>query len=98
MVFAFTTNITRDDSITTQQDLRKNAADLYDSILELTDLYKQLADQKLKNRLLDSLVTKYLSLFQAADSSNMGKLIFTSASYYATPGVQRPFAKRCYLP
>lgn len=65
--------ITRDDSITTQQDLRKNAADLYDSILELTDLYKQLADQKLKNRLLDSLVTKYLSLFQAGRLQQYGK-------------------------
>jgi hypothetical protein len=53
--------------------LRKNAADLYDSILELTDLYKQLADQKLKNRLLDSLVTKYLSLFQAGRLQQYGK-------------------------
>ena len=65
--------IIRTDSITTQCDLRKNAADLYNTCLELTALYEQLADRELKNLLLDSLVTKYLSLFQTGKLQQYGK-------------------------
>lgn len=65
--------VIRADSITTQCDLRRNAADLYDTCLELAALYEQLSDHELKNLLLDSLVTKYLSLFQVGKLQQYGK-------------------------
>ena len=65
--------VLRQDSITMQHDLRKNATDLYATCLELEALYEQLLDQELKNLLLDSLVTKYLSLFQVGKLQQYGK-------------------------
>lgn len=54
----------RENSITTQKDLRKNGKDLYETCLELKEIYEKLEDNGLKSELLDSLVVKYLSLFQ----------------------------------
>lgn len=56
--------VIREDSITTRKDLRKNAADLYATCLELRGLYDLLEDRELKYLLTDSLAVKYLSLFQ----------------------------------
>lgn len=63
----------RDDSITTKKDYRKNAVDLYDTCMELTEIYAQLEDIKLKELLLDSLVVKYLSLFQTGRLFQYGR-------------------------
>lgn len=67
--------IVRNNSITTKTDLRKNASDLYDTCLELGSIYEQISDQELKRLLSDSLVTKYLSLFQS------GRLYQYGSSY-----------------
>ncbi len=67
--------IVRSNSITTKKDLRKNASDLYDTCLELCSIYEQISDQKLKRLLIDSLVTKYLCLFQS------GKLYQYGSTY-----------------
>lgn len=56
--------IVREDSITTKQDLRKNGKDFYETCLELKAIYEKLEDKELRSALLDSLVVKYLSLFQ----------------------------------
>lgn len=65
--------IIREDSITTKRDLRKNAADLYATCLELAALYEKLPDRELRELLLDSLVTKYLSTFQTGRLQQYGK-------------------------
>ena len=56
--------IVREDSITTQKDLRRNAQDLYATCLQLREIYERLDDIELKTLLIDSLVSKYLSLYQ----------------------------------
>ena len=56
--------VIREGSITTQKDLRKNAQDLYATCLQLREIYEQLEDAELKVLLIDSLVSKYLSLYQ----------------------------------
>lgn len=53
----------RENSITTTKDWRKNAMDLYETLVELESVYIKLDDIELKNLLLDSLAVKYLSLF-----------------------------------
>lgn len=63
----------RDDSITSQKDLRKNATDLYAICQSLSARYEKLADEDLRRRLLDSLVVKYLSLFQQGRLYQYGK-------------------------
>lgn len=64
----------RESSITTGKDYRKNARDLYETCQELQALYEKLEDEELKNRLLDSLVVKYLSLFQAGRLYRYGRV------------------------
>lgn len=56
--------ILREDSITTQKDKRKNAIDLFSICCELESLYNELYNDELRKYLIDSLVCKYLSLFQ----------------------------------
>ncbi len=55
----------REDSITTQKDLRRNAGDLYSTCLELEKLYSSLEDGRLSALLRDTLSMKTLSLFQS---------------------------------
>lgn len=62
---AFYHYILRDNSITTKKDKRKNAIDLFDTCCELEKVYEDIENKELKDFLLDSLVVKYLSLFQA---------------------------------
>lgn len=54
----------REDSITTKADKRKNATDFWETCNYLLSIYNKLDDRKFKNYLNDSLVNKYLSIFQ----------------------------------
>ena len=55
--------IVREGSITTSKDFRRNVRDLYNSALELGEIYLALEDRVLRNYLLDSLVSKYLTWY-----------------------------------
>lgn len=70
---AYYNYIIRDNSITTKKDKRKNARDFYSTCIELSALYERLDDTQLKEKLLDLLVCKYLSLFQSAKLYQYGK-------------------------
>lgn len=80
--------VIREGSITTQKDLRKNAGDLYRTCKMLSARYLQLTDSDLQQHLLDSLVVKYLSLFQ------QGRLYQYGQEYIHKDFVQ----KYSYLP
>lgn len=56
--------IIREGSITTKKDKRKNANDLYATCCELESIYQKIEDDELREMLLNSLSSKYLSLFQ----------------------------------
>lgn len=66
----------RENSITTKRDKRKNADDFYSTSLELTSIYKDIDDKWLRNRLLDSLTSKYLSIFQSGMLFRYGKIYY----------------------
>lgn len=55
--------VIREDSITTQKDKRKNAKDMLSTCYELEEIFSKLSDLELKKMLLDSLVSKYLSIY-----------------------------------
>ena len=63
----------RSGSITQKRNLSKNARDLYETCIELAELYETLEDQQLKELLLDSLVEKYLNVFQVGKIYQYGK-------------------------
>lgn len=63
----------RENSITTQKDKRKNAKDMLSTCYELETIYAELTDEDLKKRLLDSLASKYLSIYQEGNLSRHGK-------------------------
>ena len=65
--------VMRDGSITTKKDFRKNAEDFYDTCMELGGIYEKLEDAALKHIMQDSLVVKYLSLFQQGKLYQYGK-------------------------
>lgn len=56
--------IIREESITTNKDLSKNALDIMKTCYELSEIYNEISDVELKKFLNDSLVTKYLYAFQ----------------------------------
>lgn len=56
--------IIRDNSIMTRKDKRKNANDLFETCKKLSTYYDKLSDQNFANYLKDTLVNKYLSMFQ----------------------------------
>lgn len=58
--------VIRENSITTKKDKRKNVEDLYDTCVELKGIYDALEDKKLRLRLQDLLVRRYLNLFQSS--------------------------------
>jgi len=60
-------------SITRSPNLQKNAQDLYDTCCELSRLYSELTDRGLQKLLLDSLVVKYLHIFQVGRIYQYGK-------------------------
>lgn len=66
--------VVRDGSITTKKDQRKNAEDLFETCCELEKIYNSdIQNNRLKRMMLDSLVQKYLSLFQSAKLYHYGK-------------------------
>ncbi len=65
--------IIRENSITTNKNLSKNILDLYETCLELENIYSGIDDERLKKLLKNSLVTKYLSLFQDGRGYQYGK-------------------------
>ena len=56
--------IIREDSITTRKDKRKNSRDMIDTCHELEIIYQEINDNTLRIYLLNSLVDKYLNMFQ----------------------------------
>lgn len=56
--------VIRDNSITTQNDKRRNAKDLYTTCCELEEIYRSINDKNLRKMMLDSLAAKYLNLTQ----------------------------------
>lgn len=65
--------IIREGSITTAKDLRKNGRDLYETCLELKEIYETLEDSELRELLCDSLAVKYLSITQTGRLYRYGK-------------------------
>lgn len=65
--------VKREGSIMTQKNMDKNLGDLYGTCIELTDIYSAVNDKKLKKLLYDSLVMKYLSLYQDSQAYRYGK-------------------------
>lgn len=65
--------VIREGSITMQKDSRKNISDFYKTCLELAEAYSGIKDEELKNLLYDSLVMKYLSLYQDTKGYQYGK-------------------------
>ncbi len=65
--------IIREDSITKQKDMRRNASDLYNTCCEHEVRFNQIEDIELKSLLLDWVVCSYLSLFQRARLYKYGK-------------------------
>lgn len=59
--------IIREDSITTSKNKIRNAEHLIKIFKELENIYNDLQDQDLKRLLNESLVSKYLNLFQVAE-------------------------------
>lgn len=64
--------IIRENSITTKTDKRKNITDFYDTCLELEANYRLVEDESLRDALLNSLVTKYLSIYSDGSLCNYG--------------------------
>ncbi len=67
--------VIRENSITTKTDKRKNAEDLFETCREHCAIFDRLEDDALRCLLKDSLVNKYLSLFQ------VGRLYQYGAAY-----------------
>lgn len=65
--------IIREDSITTKKDKRKNVADVYATCCELKEIYDSISHEEFRQLLLDSLVNKYLNIFQVARAYKYGK-------------------------
>lgn len=63
----------RSDSIMQQKDQRRHAVDSYNTCCEHEVRFRKIKDVELKNLLLDSLVTSYLSSFQRAKLYQYGK-------------------------
>ena len=56
--------VIRSNSITTKKDKRQNAKDLLSFGFELESIYKNISDRQLKRLLRDTLVSRYLSVYQ----------------------------------
>ncbi len=65
--------IIRENSISTQKDMRKNAEHLFQTLDFLNGIYQKLSDKKLRNLLYDSLAVKYLNMFFVGNLIAYGK-------------------------
>jgi len=63
----------RENSIMTRPDKRKNVRDFYSTCMELSDIYDEIEDYELRDSLKDTLVKKYLSMFQEGCLYQYGK-------------------------
>lgn len=63
----------REGSITTNNNKKKNLADFYSTCIELSHLYLEIDSKELRNKLLNSLVSKYLTLYVTANAYKYGK-------------------------
>lgn len=68
--------IIREDSITTKNNKKKNLIDFYSTCEELEKIYKKISNNGLKQLLLDSLVSKYLTLYVTADAYKYGNKFY----------------------
>lgn len=68
--------IIREDSITTKKNKKKNLVDFYTTCKELSHLYVKLKDKKLRDGLLNSLASKYLTLYVTANGYEYGKAFY----------------------
>lgn len=64
--------IIREDSITTKKNKRKNLIDFYSTCEELEQVYRSVSNKRLKKLLLNSLVSKYLTLYVTANAYEYG--------------------------
>lgn len=62
--FDFYNYIIRENSISNNKDLSKNAEHLYSTLYKLEKIYDVIEDENLKKMLKNSLVDKYLNMFQ----------------------------------
>lgn len=58
--------IIRENSITMQKNLDKNAYHLFNTLKELSERYESIEDEELKSLLNESLLNKFLNMFQIA--------------------------------
>lgn len=65
--------VIREGSITTKKDKKKNITDFYSTCKELEKMYRQIEDKELRKALLNSLVSKYLTLYVTANAYEYGK-------------------------
>lgn len=65
--------IIRDNSIMTKSDKRKNAKDFLATAYGYEEIFKGHPDKQLKILMLDSMVNKYLSIYQSGDLKRYGK-------------------------
>lgn len=65
--------IIRENSIMTKKDKRKNAKDMLSTAYEYEDMLRSHPDKQLKELILDSLVSKYLGIYQSGDLKRYGK-------------------------
>ena len=69
----------RDGSITTKNNKKKNLIDFYSTCKALEKIYHKIEDNELKKLLLNSLVSKYLTLFVTANAYEYGKELYHKA-------------------
>lgn len=74
--------IIREDSITTQKNKKKNIIDFYSTCEELAEMYKTIKFKKLRMHLLNSLVSKYLTLYVTANAYEYGKDFYHKSFIY----------------
>ena len=63
----------REGSITQKKDKRKNAEHLFSTFCELEGIYREIGDEELRERLLDTLAEKYMNIFQVGELYRYGR-------------------------
>ena len=65
--------VIRADSITTKTDKRKNVLDIYNTGMELTELFSVVSEKKFRKFLCDRMVRAYLNNFYSGNAYTYGK-------------------------
>lgn len=74
--------IIREGSITTKKNKQRNLVDFYTTCEELSRIYVKLKDKKLRDKLLNSLASKYLTLYVTANGYEYGKAFYHKSLVY----------------